>query len=252
MKNNNLLIKTAMGLIIPVVIVLAWAAVAQDDSIVSSPRQVYSTIVESLESGFLLTNLLISFSRVMQGFLFGSVFGLVLGILTGSSTLADKIISPFFHAIRNVPVVGWVPLFIIWFGFGDLSEIMLISVGAFYPTVLNTYQGIRSVSRNYVEVGRIFSFKGLKIFGRIVLPSALPSIVTGIRISLSNAWMLVVVAEIFGITAGGVGNMMNDAREAFRMNIVIMGIITIGTVGILLNQILSLIERRILAWRFLK
>ncbi|WP_444659566.1 ABC transporter permease [Caproiciproducens sp. R2] len=249
MKHGQFIRKTAMGLVLPLLIVLAWFHASPGNSLVSSPEEVYDTIVESLQNGFLLENLLVSFSRVMQGFLYGSLAGLFLGILTGVSARADRIISPFFHAVRNVPIVGWIPLFIIWFGFGDLSEIMLIAVGAFFPSVLNTYQGIHSAGRNYVEVGRIFNLKDSQIFRRIVLPSALPSIATGIRISLSNSWMFVVVAEIFGVTSGGIGNMMNDAREAFRMNIVIMGIIAIGTVGLLLNQALSLLERRLLVWR---
>jgi ABC-type nitrate/sulfonate/bicarbonate transport system, permease component len=250
LKKGQSFIKAALGLVFPVLIVLAWYRVAQNNSFLSSPHQVYNTFVESLGSGSLLENLFISFGRVMQGFLYGSLAGVLLGILTGTSALADRIISPFFHAIRNIPIVGWIPLFIIWFGFGDISEIMLIAVGAFYPSVLNTYQGIRSVSQKYVEVGQIFTLKNSQVFSQIVLPSALPSIVTGIRISLSNAWMFVVVAEIFGVTSGGIGNMMNDARESFHMDIVIVGIITIGVVGILLNQILSLAERRLLSWRF--
>jgi sulfonate transport system permease protein len=126
---------------------------------------------------------------------------------------------------------------------------MLIAVGAFYPMILNTYQGIRGVGMNAIEVGRIFSYSKPRLFTHIVLPSALPSIATGIRVSLANAWMFVVVAEIFGITSGGVGNMMNDAREAFKMHIVVMGVIVIGVVGFLLNIVLSRFERQFMSWR---
>jgi sulfonate transport system permease protein len=246
---KELTVKVFLGLLIPVSVLVIWGAKGSPGSLISSPGEVYAVIRESLDNGFLLSNLWISFSRVMQGFLLGGTAGLLLGILTGLSLTADHAISPFFHGLRNVPIVGWVPLFIIWFGFGELSEVMLIAVGAFYPMILNTYQGIRGVNMNAIEVGRIFSYSKPRLFTHIVLPSALPSIATGIRISLANAWMFVVVAEIFGITAGGVGNMMNDAREAFKMHIVIMGILVIGAVGFLLNIALSRFERQFMSWR---
>jgi sulfonate transport system permease protein len=249
LKNKEWVSKLFLGFLIPVAVIALWALKGRAGGLISSPLEVYSTIRESLSSGFLLSNLWISFNRVMQGFFFGAAVGLLIGILTGLSPLADRVISPFFHGLRNVPIVGWVPLFIIWFGFGELSEIMLIAVGAFYPMILNTYQGIRGVSMQMIEVGRIFHYSRLRLFTHIVLPSALPSIATGVRISLANAWMFVVVAEIFGITAGGVGNMMNDAREAFKMHIVIMGIVVIGIMGFLLNTVLSRFEKYFLSWR---
>jgi sulfonate transport system permease protein len=240
--------KISVGMTLPVIILLIWYLVTGEDTFLSSPGTVFKTTMDSLRTGFLTINLWISFRRVTQGFLIGISFGFLIGSVMGLSSIAEKIIAPFFHAIRNIPVIGWMPLLIIWFGFGDMSEVMFLSIGAFYPVVLNTFQGIRGVKLQYIEVGQVFGYSHFKLFFKIILPAALPSIFTGIRVSLGVSWMLVVAAEMFGVTNGGIGNMMNDAREFFRMDIVVMGIIAIGIVGFLLNHLLSVIEGKFLSW----
>ncbi len=252
-KNKFLWRDLWAGLALPLGLLAAWKLVSAagwvNASLLPSPEKVLKVIGDSLADGFLVKNLLISFNRVIKGFLAGSTIGFVLGTWMGLSKTAEKVFGPFFHAIRNVPLVGWVPLFIIWFGFGEFSQVVFISVGAFYPVVLNTLQGIRGVRREYVELGRVFGFSRLKVFTRIILPAAIPSVFTGVRLSLSISWMLVVAAELFGVSTGGVGNMMMDAREFFKMDIVIMGILTIGVVGFIMNQLLAMIEGHFLSWK---
>ncbi len=241
------------GLLLPLGLLVLWQVIScagwVNASILPSPVKVLKVIEGSVADGFLLKNLLISFNRVIRGFLFGSGIGFVMGTWMGLSKTAEKTLGPFFHAVRNVPLVGWVPLFIIWFGFGEFSQVVFISVGAFYPVVLNTLQGIRGVRREYIELGRVFGFSRLKVFTKIILPAAVPSVFTGVRLSLSTSWMLVVAAELFGVSTGGVGNMMMDAREFFKMDIVIMGILTIGAVGFIMNQLLAAIEGHFLSWK---
>jgi sulfonate transport system permease protein len=234
---------------LPALLVLLWYFTTGEDSFLSSPRKVFETILISLKNGFLLGNIWISFRRVIQGFLIGVSAGFLVGVMMGISKTAERVVAPFFHAIRNVPVVGWVPLLIIWFGFGELSEIVFLSIGAFYPVVLNTFQGVRGVGLQYVEVGQVFGYSYLKLFFRIILPAALPAIFTGVRVSIGVSWMLVMAAEMFGVTSGGVGNMINDAREFYHIEIVVMGVIAIGIVGFLLNQTLSMVEKRFLGWQ---
>jgi sulfonate transport system permease protein len=167
----------------------------------------------------------------------------------GLSRPIEKLVSPIFHGIRQVPLVGWIPLIILWFGIGEISKIVFIAIGAFYPVVINTFEGIRNVPKQYVEVAQVFEYGKFKLLQKVILPASLPSILTGIRFSLTVSWMLVVGAELFMVASAGIGNMISEAREYFRMDIVIVGIIVIGIIGLLMNQFVGLVETRLLRWR---
>ncbi len=249
MKKSLWILNALAGLFLPLLLFLTWYITSRKTLIISSPEKVLETIETSLANGFLFQNLLISFQRVIKGFLIGASSGFILGTWMGLFKTTEKIVAPFFHAIRNVPVVGWIPLFIIWFGFGETSQVVFIAVGAFYPVVLNTFQGIKGVRVEFIEVGQVFAFKRLKLFYKIILPAALPTVFTGIRFSLSISWMLVVASELFGVSTGGIGNMMSDAREFFHIEIVVMGVLAIGGVGFVMNQILAFIEDYLLQWK---
>jgi ABC-type nitrate/sulfonate/bicarbonate transport system, permease component len=249
MKKSLGILNILVGLFLPALLLGTWYIASRKTLVISSPEKVLETMKASLANGFLLQNLLISFRRVIKGFFIGASSGFILGTWMGLSKTAEKMVAPFFHAIRNVPVVGWIPLFIIWFGFGEISQVVFIAVGAFYPVVLNTFQGIKGVRLEFIEVGQVFAFNQLRLFYKIILPASLPTLFTGIRYSLSVSWMLVVASELFGVSTGGIGNMMSDAREFFHMDVVIMGILTIGVIGFVMNQILAVIEEYLLQWK---
>ncbi len=250
---NNFIFERFRGVILPLVILVIWEVISRwgivPSSILPSPGKVIDTFVELIKNGNLVFNIKASLIRVLKGFLVGGSIGFILGILMGLSRTIEKLVSPIFHSIRQVPLLGWIPLIILWFGIGEISKIVFISIGAFYPMVLNTFEGIRSVPKEYVEVAKVFEYDKLNLLRKVILPTALPSILTGIRFSLSVSWMLVVGAEIFTVSAGGIGDMIWEAREHFRMDVVFVGIIVIGIIGLLMNQFVGLIETRLLRWR---
>ena len=151
--------------------------------------------------------------------------------------------------MRQVPLLGWIPLIILWCGIAETSKVVFIAIGAFYPMVLNTFEGIRGVPHDYIEVARVFEYSRLGMLRRFILPAALPNIMTGVRMSLGISWMLVVGAEIFTRTDGGIGDMMWNGREQFRMDIVFVGIVTVGLVGSLINEMVRIAESRLIIWR---
>jgi sulfonate transport system permease protein len=241
------------GIALPLIMIISWEIISRwkiiSPAILPPPAKIVSTFISLLKDGVLIFNLKTSLVRVTEGFLIGTSAGLVLGILMGLSKTIEKMVGPLFHAIRQVPRVGWIPLIIIWFGIGEISKIVFISMGAFFPTVLNTFQGIRSVGKEYIEVAQVFEYNQIRLLQKVILPAALPSIFTGVRFSLSVSWMMVVAAELFMATSAGIGNMLAEGREHSRMDIVIVGIIVIGIIGLFMNQFVGLIETRLLRWR---
>lgn len=241
------------GCILPFAILIIWWIISSwkiiSSNILPGPEKVIRAFIFLLKSGDLIFNVQVSLIRVIKGFFLGGSIGFILGILMGLSKTIEKLAGPLFHAIRQVPLLGWIPLIIIWFGIGEVSKVVFISFGAFYPMLLNTFEGIRGVSKQYVEVAKVFEYDKVSLLKKIILPAALPSILTGLRLGLSISWMLVVGAEIFTVSNGGIGNMMWEARERFRMDIAIVGIIVIGIIGLVMNQLVGLLEARFLRWR---
>jgi sulfonate transport system permease protein len=241
--------KTAVVLMLFLAWWLASAFTLVQADILPPPAKILRTSIELATTGNLGFHLKMSLSRVIRGFLFGGSIGFVLGILMGLSRTVEKLIGPLFHGVRQVPLLGWMPLIILWCGIGETSKVVFISIGALYPMALNTFEGVRSISREYLEVARVFEFKRFRLIRTIILPAALPSILTGIRFSLTIAWMLVVGAEIFSVSAGGLGDMIWSARDTFRMDIVIVGLIIITLIGIILNKSVELLGTHFQQWR---
>lgn len=238
---------------LPLFLLVAWWVVSSRGIVsphfLPRPEAVIGAFLSLAGEGILVFNLKMSFSRVISGFLLGSSIGLVLGIAMGLSRTVEKLLRPLFDAIRQVPMLGFIPLIILWCGVNETSKVVFIAIGAYYSIVLNTFEGIRSVRKEYLEVARVFEYGRFRLLRRFVLPSALPSIITGLRLGLSKSWMLVVGAELFTASKGGIGNMMAEGREQWRMDIVFVGIIIVGLVGFILDQLLKVLEARLLVWR---
>jgi sulfonate transport system permease protein len=214
-----------------------------------SPFAVGNTFASLIASGLLLKSLGSSLVRIAEGFLFGTTIGFLLGALMGVSRTTERLFAPLINAIRQVPVIGWIPLIILWCGIKDMSKISFIAIGAFFPMVLSTFQGVRSVPHSFVEVVRVFGYGKLKLLRRIVIPGALPDIVTGIRLSLGTSWMLVVWSEINTRSDLGIGDMLWSARESSRLDVVIVCIVVIGLVAFLINEALGHLEARLMVWK---
>jgi sulfonate transport system permease protein len=173
----------------------------------------------------------------------------VLGGLLATSRVADKVIGPSFHAFKQIALFAWIPLIAVWFGLGEPAKVVFIALAVFPPVLLNTYEGIRSVSRDYLEVAKVFEFNHWQIYRRVILPSATPQIFTGLRFGLIYAWLATIGAEYFLKAGPGIGNIMIDGREHFKMDQVIFGVAIVGVVGYLFLTLTSRLEARLLSWR---
>jgi sulfonate transport system permease protein len=214
-----------------------------------SPLAVGATFLKLLSSGLLGESLAMSLIRIAKGFLIGCTMGFLFGAVMGISRTAERLLAPLINAIRQVPIIGWIPLIIIWCGIKDMSKISFIAIGAFFPMVLNTFDGVRAVSQSYVEVGRVFEFGRLKMLYKIIIPSALPTIVTGIRLSLGTSWLLVVWSEINTRSDLGIGDMLWSARDSSKIDVVIVCIIVIGVVAFLIDELIGHVEVRLSTWK---
>ena len=219
-----------------------------NEAFLPSPERVAAMFIQLTKDGILLPNIGLSILRVLKGFLIGLSFGFVLGTLMGLSRTAEKLIGPTFNAIRQIPLVAWIPLIIIWFGIGEMSKLVFIAIGAMYPIVFNTLEGIRNVPKGFVEVARVFEYNQIKLVQKIILPAALPSFLTGVRLSLSRSWMMVIGAEVFMSTVErGLGNMIEQGSALFQLEIVFVGIIIIAAIGLAMNYLVGLVEANF-AW----
>jgi NitT/TauT family transport system permease protein len=198
-------------------------------------------------TGTLLTHVLASASRVYGGFLLAAALALPLGLLIGRIPLVRDLLDPAFQMMRPVPVTAWLPLSMIIFGLGPRSAFFLVALGAFYPILVNTIFGVRSVETRLFEAASMLGATRAMIFPRVVLPAALPGIFTGLRLGLGFAWVVIVVGEMTGVQTG-LGAMIMDARQLSRTEIVIAGMIVIGVLGYLSDQAVQAVGRRLLRW----
>jgi len=202
-------------------------------------------------SGSWWDHALASLWRVYAGFAWGVGLGVTTGLLIGLSRIVEKIFDPTIQVLRNVPVTAWVPLALIFFGIGNEPAIFLIGLGAFFPAVLNATHGVRQVSRTLYKAAQMMGTNNREMLVKVVLPAALPSIMTGIRLSMGIAWVLVVVAEILAVRSG-LGYLLNDAYQFYRNDVVVASMLSIGILGYASDQLVVLLRDRILEWNRLE
>ncbi|MGL4441514.1 MAG: ABC transporter permease [Bosea sp. (in: a-proteobacteria)] len=189
--------------------------------------------------------------RVAKGFCLAVVIGVPLGILIGWSRLAASVVDPTIQWLRPVPITAWLPISIALFGISDFGAVFLITIGAFYPIVINTTQGARDVDKNWIRAALMMGASQYDILRRVVLPAALPSIFTGLRIGLGIGWTAVIVSEMVAVKSG-LGYVLWDAYYVGRMDIVIADMVSIGLVGFLSDWAIVRLERWVLTWRRLQ
>lgn len=198
----------------------------------------------------LLAGLGATFTRLVQGTLIGVAVGLTLGIGMGLSNVFDRVMGPSFHAVRQVAIFAWIPLLTAWFGNGDLCKMVFVAVAALKPVVMGTYEGIKSVSQQHLEVGRVLCFSRWTTLRKIILPSAAPAIVTALQLSFIYSWFAAIGAEyVIGAMSGGIGSVVMAAQEHFRTDVVLLGVILISAVGITLNKLLRRVPRYLFRWK---
>jgi len=241
----------------PLALLAIWhfATVNRPASLIPPPHDVWLELQDLAFGGInddaysktLHIHLLASMSRVYGGFAMALAVGLPLGMLIGRVTLVRLLVDPTIQILRPIPVTAWLPLAMIIFGLGPRSAVFLVFLGAFYPILVNTIFGVRSVEPRLFEAASMLGCTGSAQFFRVVLPAALPSIFTGMRLGLGFAWVVIVVGEMTGVQTG-LGAIIMEARQLSRTEIVISGMIVIGVFGFLSDQLVMLIGRRLLAW----
>ena len=248
---------TALALIVPLLLLAFWqvATTQRWTMLIPTPWQVgeymidfaWGGIYDDAYSATLLTHLLASMGRVYGGFALAALFALPIGLLIGRLPVARMLLDPFLQLMRPVPVTAWLPLSMILFGLGAKSAFALVCLGAFYPILLNTVFGVRSVDPKLFEAASMLGCKGNAQFFKVVLPAATPSIFTGLRLGLGLAWFVIVVGEMTGVPQG-LGAVIMDARTLSRTDLVICGMIVIGVAGYLSDRIVVAIGNWLLRW----
>jgi sulfonate transport system permease protein len=249
----HLVPRSLRGWVLPVGLLLLWWAAFRfgwsHSPLLVSPAAVWQRAVAYTASGELRIALGASLWRDLAGFAIGASAGLLFGAALGFSRLFEQAIGPSFHTLKQISLFAWIPLISVWFGLGDAAKVAFLSLAAFFPVVLNTFEGIRSVPRELIEMARVLRFNRRQMLSRVVLPSVSPSIFAGIHLALIYAWLATLGAEYLLVAGTGIGNTLIDGRERFEMDLVIFGVIVVGLVGFALNAIAGRIETRLLAWR---
>jgi sulfonate transport system permease protein len=241
------------GTVLPILLLSAWefashASLVDPRILPPLERVAHTAVVQVMHEG-LLTNLAASLLRDMAGFTLGTLIGIVIGTTLGLSPVADRLFMPSFNGLRQIAILAWIPLISIWFGVGEEAKIVFIMAAAFIPVVLNTHEGMRSASKQLFEVARALTFTRWQLVTRLYLPSALPSIATGVHLALIYAWVASIGSEYFMTVGPGIGGLIIAGRERFQMDLVMLGILILGLVGFLINCGASAIEARLLRWR---
>jgi sulfonate transport system permease protein len=241
-----------LGWIIPVSVLLAWELLARVGILppnwLPAPTVVGKTIYQLAASGDLLKHVGITLARVAVGFLLGASAGTLLGGLTGYLPVARKLLDPSLQALRSVPSIAWVPLFLLWLGIQETSKITLIAVGAFFPVYLNLSVAMRHVDPKLLEVGRLYRLSSFQMVRRLILPAALPEYIVGLRSGLGLAWMFVVAAELLGASSG-IGYLMVDGEMTGRAAVILASVILFAVFGKTTDWIMNAVGRRLLGHR---
>lgn len=242
----------AIRVSVPLALLALWQLAAGldliDTTLVPPPTEVAGAFWDLLASGRLADALAISLTRCAIGLAIGIPVGLALGIAAGLFKLGEELIDATMQALRTVPFVSLIPLFILWLGIGDTSKIALIAFGVTFPVYMNTYAGIRGVDAKLIEAAEVFGLNRRQLVRQVVVPGALPSILVGLRYALGLSVIALVVSETVNAN-NGIGALVSDARQFLQTDIVLVGILVYSVLGLLGDGAIRFLERRLLSWR---
>lgn len=243
--------RPVLGLLLPVGLALAWEFAVRagfsSGRLVPPPSVIFSTFAELARSGELQRHAFATSARVAAGFGFGVIAGTLIGAITGYSALTRRLLDPTMQALRAIPSIAWVPLFILWFGIFEASKITLIAVGVFFPVYLGVMGAIRSVDRKLVEVGRAFRLSDAAMVRRILLPAVLPAYVLSLRSGLGLGWMFVVAAELLGASEG-LGYLLIDGQQLGKPAQIVAAIVAFAIIGKITDWIVVVASAPFLRW----
>jgi len=232
-------------------IALWWIAVAggfANPALLPAPGTVIKAFAEMTLDGTIFKHVGVSVARALGGFLLAAAIAVPLGILVGRSRWVFALVDPWVEMLRPVPPIAFLPLVVLWFGIGETSKLVVVAYGAMFPILLNTIHGVRSIESSLIRAARALGASNRQIFYLVVLPAAVPSVVTGLRLGAGMAIFVLVAAELLGSSAG-LGWLIMDSREHFLTDRIMVGIVSLGVVGYLINRGLLAAERMLVRWR---
>ena len=241
-----------LSLLLPVGLALAWEIIVRlglsSGRLVPPPSRVFAEIVDLAKSGELLRHIVATLTRVSVGFGFGVLAGTLLGAICGYWALARRLFDPTIQALRAIPSLAWVPLFILWLGIFETSKVVLIAIGVFFPVYLGVMGAILSVDRKIVEVGRAFRLSGPAMIRRILLPAVLPAYVVALRVGLGLGWMFVVAAELIGASEG-LGYLLLDGQQLGKPAQILAAIVIFAILGKTTDWLIEVAAAPLLRWQ---
>lgn len=244
--------KVGYGIVIPILIVAVWFLATTygeiPASILPEIPKVWTMFLDMIDTKTLQQDLLVSLSRVVKGYLVSAVLGIVLGSLMGMFERVKLLFQPIVTVIRQIPMIAWIPLVILWCGIGESSKVVVIVLAAFFPILVNTENGMESTPAGYVEVAKLYKLNPWKTFTSVYLPHALPSILVGLKLGLGVSWMAVVASELVAATTG-IGYRMSYARSMMQSDVVIVCMIVIGIVGVLMDKGIGILFGLATPWK---
>lgn len=244
--------RTALGLVLPLLLLAAWEGATRSGLVrpffLPAPTKVAITFVDLLTVQDFMVDFRVSLATVFFGSLVGGTLGLLAGAAAGLSKTTERLVAPLLNGIRQVPPIALLPLVILWAGAGDLGKNVVIAKAVFFPVFLNTLQGIRSVSREHAEVARVLAFDRVRLLRHVVLPSALPSILVGVRFGVGLAWAMIVSAEMLS-GRKGLGFLLLQSQELLQTDVAFVVIVVIGLVGYALDFGLKALGGRLTGWK---
>ncbi|MFM0306747.1 ABC transporter permease subunit [Paraburkholderia sp. RL17-383-BIF-A] len=236
---------------VPALVLVLWQVAARvgliAPQVLPAPSSVAASALDLARNGDLFIHLGVSLLRAATGFAIGGTIGLALGILVGFSPLAQALLDRSIQMVRAIPFLAMLPLVIVWFGVGEAAKIFLVALAVLFPIYINTMLGIRQIDPKLMELAKVIGLKRSAVVRRIILPGAMPSILTGVRYALAHAWLALVIAETLATTKG-IGFLAMDAREFLQTNVILLTIIIYAIVGVVADALVRLLEARFLSW----
>lgn len=236
----------------PLLLLLLWQAVTAlklfPPEVLVSPAAVVAAFAEIIASGELQRHLSESLGRLAAGFGFGATSGLAFGLVMALSKSVERVFGPTFQALRQVPVLAFIPMLILLLGIDEVFKVVIIAKAAFFPVALAAYDSIKGLPKSHFEVAALYKTPWWVLVGRILVPASLPNILAGARLSLTRAWLVLVAAELI-VADSGLGQMMEMGRQMFRLDIVMAGVIVAGVIGFALDRLFQLVQSRALRWK---
>lgn len=240
------------SIVAPVALIALWQLACLSgvfpQQVLVPPSEVVLALVSLGQSGELSRHIGESMFRLGTGFAIGAGAGLAFGTLIALSRLAEAALSPIFLALWQVPVIAFVPMLVIFLGIDEPFKIAIVVLAAFFPVALATFDGVRGVPRAWFEVARVYRTRLPDFLWRILIPATVPAVLTGLRIGLTRAWVVLVAAELLAADSG-IGQMMEMGRQMFRIDVVLAGVVVSGLIGFTLDRGAKTIERRATRWK---